>query len=83
MQNGMERARYMSDREPMHRGRSIMYAYWINRPIFTEHILVACCANIGTYMVNYRRENSRRATYGNYNTNWNTAPEGAQVRHLC
>jgi hypothetical protein len=36
-----------------------MYAPWIKRPVFTDYVLVACCANIGTYMVSFRRDNKR------------------------
>jgi hypothetical protein len=60
-----------------------MYAPWIKRPVFTDNILVACCANIGTYMVSCRRDNKRSATYGRYNTDWNKFENGDKVRQLC
>ena len=60
-----------------------MYAPWIKRPVFTDYVLVACCANIGTYMVSCRRDNKRSATYGRYNTDWEKFENGDKVRQLC
>jgi hypothetical protein len=60
-----------------------MYAPWIKRPVFTDYVLVACCANIGTYMVSCRRDNKRSATYGRYNTDWDKFENGDKVRQLC
>jgi hypothetical protein len=77
----MEKALHLVEKEnTLNRGRSIMYAPWIKRPVFTDYVLVACCANIGAFMVSFRRDNKWRAAYGRYNTDWDKFQNGEKVR---
>jgi hypothetical protein len=79
----MEKALHLVEMEnALDRGRVIMYAPCIKRPVFTDYVLVACCSNIGTYMVSFRRDNKERATYGRYNTKWDRFQNGEKVRQL-
>ena len=79
----MEKTLHLVEMEnALDRGRVIMYAPCIKRPVFTDYILVACCSNIGTYMTSYRRDNRGSATYGRFNTEWERFQNGEKVRQL-
>jgi hypothetical protein len=50
--------------------RIITYSPGISKPIFTDHVLVACCHRIGTYMLNARRHCLNKLTLDRYRTKW-------------
>ncbi len=51
---------------PIDKGKVIMYAPSLVKPVITDYVVVACCYRIGTYLTRVRRHHKDWATEGRY-----------------
>jgi hypothetical protein len=41
---------------PFEKGKVIMYAGLLVKPVITDYVIVACCYRIGTYLAQVRKD---------------------------
>ena len=73
---------------PFEKGKVIMYAPLLIKPVITDYVVVACCYRIGTYLAHVRKDQKDWVTDGRYNVLWDRMPsrggfDGEDVRLLC
>ena len=55
---------------PIEKGKVIMYAPSLVKPVITDYVVVACCYRTGTYLTRVRRDHKDWVTEGRYNVKW-------------
>ena len=59
---------------PIDKGKVIMYAGLLVKPVITDYVIVACCYRIGTYLAQVRKNHIDWATDGRYRIMWDHMP---------
>jgi hypothetical protein len=88
--SGWQRGKEVADKVPPGdipnvRCRTVMYSRNIKRAISTDYVVVACCVNVGSFLVQLRREKANELSQHRYSMNWGqiTSYDGKCVWNLC
>jgi hypothetical protein len=88
--SGWQRGKEVADKVPPGdipdvRCRTVMYSRNIKRVISTDYVVVACCLNVGSFLVQLRRDKANELSLHRYSMNWGqiTSYDGKCVWNLC
>ncbi len=71
---------------PIEKGRSVVYLEGAKHLKATGHLLVACCYEMGSYLIEMRRKQpANRITDGEWRTTWDSLKKchGRAIRNMC